>query len=104
MKTLLAALATIAGGWLLLNLIGALIVGALARRVLPGKDDVGWFMTILIGFLGGIVGKIVAFLFGYRPLGIIGGFVVSLLGAILLLLAHRGWRASKATGSAATKA
>jgi len=93
--TLLAALAALISGWLILNLIGAFIVGALARAILPGKDDVGWLMTIAIGFLGGILGKVIAFMVGYRDLGFFGGFSVSVLGAFILLFAHRAWRASK---------
>jgi uncharacterized membrane protein YeaQ/YmgE (transglycosylase-associated protein family) len=91
----LAALGALVGIWLLFNLIGAFVVGALARAILPGKDDVGWFTTIAIGFLGGILGKVIAFLVGYRDLGVIGGFSVSVLGAFVLLLAHRMWRGSK---------
>ncbi len=96
MKALLAALAAITGGWLLINLVGALLVGAIARGLLPGKDKVGWFTTIVIGFLGGILGKIVAFFAGWHHLGWIRGFAVSVAGAIVLLIAHRLWRASKA--------
>lgn len=95
MDTILAALATVVGVWLFINLVGALIVGALARAILPGKEDVSWFMTILVGFIGGIVGKVIAFMIGWRDLGIFGGFCVSVLGAFLLLLAHRLWRSSK---------
>lgn len=95
MKSLLAALAVFAGGWLLINLIGALLVGAIARAALPGKDKVGWFTTVLIGFLGGILGKIVAYLVGWHRLGWIRGFVVSVVGAVVLLIAHRIWRSSK---------
>ena len=95
MDTILAALATVVGVWLFINLVGALIVGALARAILPGKEDVSWFMTILVGFIGGIVGKVIAFMIGWRDLGIFGGFYVSVLGAFLLLLAHRLWRSSK---------
>ena len=95
MDNLLAALATVFGLWLLLNLVGALIVGALARAIMPGKDDVSWLMTFVIGFLGGIVGKVIAFMIGWRDLGIFGGFSVSVLGAFLLLFAHRIWRAGK---------
>ena len=98
MKTLVALLTTLATGWLIVNLVGALFVGAIARAVLPGKDKVGWFTTILVGFLGGMLGKIVAFLCGWRHLGIVGGFVVSVLGAIGLLLVHRMMRANKASG------
>lgn len=95
MDNLLAALAALVGVWLIFNLIGAFVVGALARMILPGKDDVGWFTTIAIGFLGGILGKVIAFLVGYRDLGIIGGFSVSVLGAFVLLVAHRIWRGAK---------
>ena len=101
MKALLATLAALAGGWLILNLIGALIVGALARALLPGKEKVGWFTTILVGFLGGIAGKIVAFLCGWHKLGWIGGFVVSVVGAIGLLVVHRIWVARKRAPTAA---
>lgn len=101
MDNLLAALGALVGVWLLFNLIGAFIVGALARAILPGKDDIGWFKTIAIGFLGGILGKVIAFLVGYRDLGIIGGFSVSVLGAFVLLLLHRMWRGTKAKRASA---
>ena len=102
MKALLATLAALAGGWLILNLVGALLVGALARAILPGKDKVGWPLTILLGFLGGIAGKLVAFLIGWRHLGIVRGFLVSVVGALALLIAHRIWSASKSKRAAAT--
>jgi uncharacterized membrane protein YeaQ/YmgE (transglycosylase-associated protein family) len=100
MKSVLAAFAAIVGWWLLINLVGAALVGALARWALPGKDRMGWFKTILLGFLGGILGKVVAFIVGWRFLGILGGFVVSVLGAVVLLVAHRIWTASKARSAA----
>ncbi len=75
--------------WLILNLIGALVVGAVARAILPGKDKVGWFTTIAVGFLGGLLGKAVAWVAGWRHLGILRNFEVSVAGAIVLLAAHR---------------
>ena len=92
MKAMFALFATFLGGWILVNLIGALIVGAIARAVLPGKDRVGWGMTILIGFLGGILGRLVFQLLRW-PVGFPIGFVAAVLGAAVLLLAHRIWRA-----------
>jgi uncharacterized membrane protein YeaQ/YmgE (transglycosylase-associated protein family) len=89
MKALFATLAAFAGGWLLFNLLGALITGAIARAILPGKDKVGWFTTIAVGFVGGILGKIVAWLIGWRNLGWLGGLCVSIVGAMVLLLVHR---------------
>ena len=93
MKGMLALFATFLGGWILVNLIGALIVGAIARAVLPGKDKVGWFTTIVIGFLGGILGRLVFQLLRW-PVGFPLGFVAAVLGAAVLLLAHRVWKAA----------
>lgn len=94
MKALLALFATVLGGWILVNLIGALVVGAIARAILPGKDRVGWGMTILIGFLGGIVGKLFFAVMRWYS-GFPMGFVASVLGAFALLVAHRAWLAGK---------
>jgi uncharacterized membrane protein YeaQ/YmgE (transglycosylase-associated protein family) len=78
--------------WMLISIIGSLIVGlivgALARLILPGRDPMGCLATALLGIAGSVVGGIVGhFVFrqgdedGYfRP-----GFLLSLLGAILLL-------------------
>ena len=98
MKAILAVIAAVAGGWLLLNLIGALIVGAIARAVIPG-EKVGWFTMIVVGFLGGALGKLVAYVIGWHHLGIVKGFLVSVVGAIVLLLIHRIWKATKKTGA-----
>jgi uncharacterized membrane protein YeaQ/YmgE (transglycosylase-associated protein family) len=99
MKAIIALFATVLGGWILVNLIGALVVGAIARAILPGKDSVGWGMTILLGFVGGILGK---FVFGmlHWYSGFPMGFVASVLGAFALLLVHRLFIAGKG-GSAA---
>ncbi len=87
MKVLLAALATVLGVWLLLNLLGALFVGFIARKIFPARDKVGWPMILLIGFLGGIVGKVLFFLCGL-PRGLVMGFIASIVGAFLLLLVY----------------
>ena len=87
MKVILAALATGFGVWLLFNLIGAFIVGAIARAIFPAKDRIGWFNTIFVGFLGGFVGKILFTLLGW-PTQFIMGFVASCAGAFVLLFIH----------------
>jgi uncharacterized membrane protein YeaQ/YmgE (transglycosylase-associated protein family) len=91
MKGAFAFLGVILSSWLLLNLLGALVIGALARFLLPGKDKVGWFTTIGVGFLGGIVANLVAHLAGWVPWGKNSGILGSLLGAMGLLLLHRVW-------------
>ena len=99
MNALLAAFGTIFGLWLIFNLIGALIVGAIARAVFPAKDKVGWPTTIAVGFLGGIVGKIVFALLRW-PTRWGMGFVASLLGAFVLLFVHHLMVSSKSKPAA----
>lgn len=69
-------------------LIG-LIVGALAKWIMPGRDPGGIIVTIIIGILGSIVG---GFLLGLvlpsRGFGA-AGFIGALLGALLLLWLYR---------------
>lgn len=86
--------------WFVMNLLGALLVGAIARFVIPGREKVGWFTTIAVGFLGGIVANIVGKLAGWVPPGKNVGLLGSIVGAIVLLLAHRAWTAAKAGKSA----
>lgn len=76
--------------WIVLGLI----VGALARFILPGKDPMGWFATSLLGIAGSIVGGLISsVLWGaadgrFHP----AGLLLSLIGAILLLLVWRKLR------------
>jgi uncharacterized membrane protein YeaQ/YmgE (transglycosylase-associated protein family) len=72
-------------GWIVFGLI----VGALAKLVMPGKDPGGVIVTILLGIAGAVVGGFVG-----RALGLYGpedaaGFVMAFLGAILLLAIYR---------------
>jgi uncharacterized membrane protein YeaQ/YmgE (transglycosylase-associated protein family) len=73
--------------WLLLGLI----VGALAKWIMPGNDPGGIFVTILIGIAGAFVGGFLATQFG---LGTVSGFNIGSLaiaigGSLLLLFAYR---------------
>lgn len=87
MGTALAFLTTILVGWILFNLVGAFIVGLIARAIFPGKDKVGWLATIGIGFLGGILGKLVFWMLRW-PTGFPMGFVASVAGAFVLLYVY----------------
>ena len=75
---------------LLWALIVGLIVGALAKAIMPGKDPGGIFVTMLLG----VGGSIVADLLGgalriYRPGATGPGLIASVIGAVLLLAAYR---------------
>jgi uncharacterized membrane protein YeaQ/YmgE (transglycosylase-associated protein family) len=97
MSAFLGFFATVLGGWIIFNLIGAFLVGWLARAVFPGKDKIGWFTTLVVGFFGGIVGKLIFWLLRW-PSGFPMGFVASVVGAFVLLLVyhvHVSTRSSK---------
>lgn len=77
-------------GFVLALLVSGLIIGALARLLVPGPDPMGLGGTILLGIggalLGGLIGRL---LFG--P-GYVPGLILSVVGAILLLLLFRSGR------------
>lgn len=72
-------------GWVVFGLIAGLI----ARAVVPGKDDIGMLMTIVLGVIGSVVGGWVLGFFtvgfhGFQPAGWIG----SIIGAIIVLVIY----------------
>ena len=72
--------------WMLL--IG-LVVGALAKLVMPGKDPGGIFVTMLLGIAGAVAAGFIGRLLGLYASGQRAGFIMSTLGAILLLALYR---------------
>jgi uncharacterized membrane protein YeaQ/YmgE (transglycosylase-associated protein family) len=73
-------------------IIVGLIVGVLARFILPGRDAMSWLATIVLGIVGSLVGGLISMLLfssndstGFQP----AGFLLSLVGAILVLLVWR---------------
>ena len=77
----------------MLSLLGTaifgLIVGALAKLVMPGRGPGGIIVTMLIGLAGALVGGFVGRLLGLYGTGESAGFIMSALGAIALLSAYR---------------
>lgn len=73
--------------WLWVALIG-LIVGALAKLIMPGKDPGGFIVTILLGIAGSVVGTLIGRGVGWYQEGQSAGFIVSLVGALLILAAY----------------
>jgi uncharacterized membrane protein YeaQ/YmgE (transglycosylase-associated protein family) len=73
-------------GILLIALIG-LVIGAVAKLLMPGKDPGGWFVTILLGIAGSWVGG-----FAVKALGVVSvaaELIAAVLGAMLLLFIYR---------------
>ena len=72
-------------GWIIFGLI----VGAIAKLLMPGKDPGGFIVTILIGIAGALVGGFLGRSLGMYREGQPAGFFMAVLGAILLLLVYR---------------
>jgi uncharacterized membrane protein YeaQ/YmgE (transglycosylase-associated protein family) len=66
-----------------------LIVGALAKLIMPRKDPGGIFVTMLLGIGGALVAGVVGRLIGLYAPGQRAGFIISTLGAIMLLALYR---------------
>ncbi len=64
-------------------IIFGLIAGILAKWIMPGKDGGGFFMTILLGIVGAVVGGWISTLFGFGKVDgfNFGSFVVAVIGA-----------------------
>lgn len=65
-----------------------LIAGLLARAIKPGKDAIGWIMTIILGIAGSFVGGLLASAFGIGAVGSMGSLTLSVIGAIILLFLY----------------
>ncbi len=66
-----------------------LIVGALAKLIMPGKDPGGIIVTILIGIAGSILFTYLGQFIGLYEEGQSAGFIGSVVGAIILLAVYR---------------
>lgn len=77
---------------LIVALIG-LVIGAVAKMLMPGPDPGGWFVTIQLGIAGSWVGN---FLFGLIGLhGVVLELVGAVFGAMLLLWIYRKVKGKK---------
>jgi uncharacterized membrane protein YeaQ/YmgE (transglycosylase-associated protein family) len=70
-------------------LVVGLIVGAIAKLLVPGRDPGGWIVTILLGIAGAFVGTWLGRTLGIYSGGQSAGWIASIIGAVLLLLIYR---------------
>jgi len=66
-----------------------LIVGALAKLLVPGKDPGNWIITILLGIAGAFIGTIIGRALNLYAEGEAAGFAMSVIGAMILLVLYR---------------
>jgi len=72
-------------GWILFGLA----VGIVAKFLMPGRDPGGFFITVLLGIVGSLVGGFLGRLVGWYGDGDPVGFVMAVVGSIVLLAAYR---------------
>ena len=71
--------------WILFGLV----IGIIAKLLMPGKDPGGFIITILLGIAGAVLGGFVGRAMGFYGENESAGWIISILGAILLLGLYR---------------
>jgi len=71
------------------TIIFGLIVGVIAKLMMPGKDPGGIIVTILLGIVGSVVGRWLGQALGLYGPADAAGLFMSLIGAVLLLAGYR---------------
>ena len=72
-------------GWILFGLV----VGIVAKFLTPGRDPGGFILTTLLGVAGALLGGYIGRLLGFYGPNQAAGFLMAVLGAIVLLLIYR---------------
>ena len=71
--------------WILFGLV----IGIIAKLLMPGKDPGGFIVTILLGIAGALLGGFIGRAMGFYGENESAGWIISILGAILLLGLYR---------------
>ena len=72
-------------GWILFGLI----VGVVAKLIMPGPDPGGMIVTILVGIVGALIGGFIGRMLGWYGEGDPVGFIMAVIGAIIVLFGYR---------------
>jgi uncharacterized membrane protein YeaQ/YmgE (transglycosylase-associated protein family) len=72
-------------GWIVFGLV----VGIVAKFLMPGRDPGGFFVTAILGIVGALVGGFVGRLIGWYGEGDPVGFIMAVVGSIILLTVYR---------------
>jgi len=81
---------------LLWTLFIGLIVGAVAKFLMPGKEPGGIWITMILGIAGSIIATYLGQAIGWYQAGQAAGFIMSVVGAIVLLIVYRVIRGAMA--------
>lgn len=75
--------------WIVWMLLIGLVVGAIAKLLMPGRDPGGVLMTMLLGVAGSLLAGGLGRVFGWYEQNEGAGFIASILGAVLILFIYR---------------
>lgn len=70
------------------TIILGLVIGVVAKLLHPGKEDMGFIMTILLGIAGSFLAGVVGQFLGWYQAGEGAGFIASVIAAIVLLVIY----------------
>jgi uncharacterized membrane protein YeaQ/YmgE (transglycosylase-associated protein family) len=71
--------------WILFGLV----VGVIAKLLMPGRDPGGFIVTILLGIAGALLGGFIGRAMGFYGSNESAGWIISILGAVILLAIYR---------------
>ena len=83
---------------ILWTIVLGLVIGVIAKFLHPGKENMGFLMTILLGVAGSFLAGVVGQFFGWYRAGEGAGFIASVVVAIVLLVIYGKVRGSGASG------
>ena len=70
-------------------IVFGLVIGIIAKLLMPGKDPGGFIITMLLGIAGALVGGFIGRAMGFYGPNQSAGWLISILGAIILLALYR---------------
>jgi uncharacterized membrane protein YeaQ/YmgE (transglycosylase-associated protein family) len=70
-------------------IVFGLVIGIIAKLLMPGRDPGGFIITILLGIAGALIGGFIGRAMGLYSAGQSAGWIMSVLGAIILLALYR---------------
>ena len=73
----------------LYSIVSGLIVGIIAKLLMPGRDPGGFIITIVLGIAGALLGGFIGRAMGFYGPSESAGWIISILGAIVLLVLYR---------------
>ncbi|MCP1065466.1 GlsB/YeaQ/YmgE family stress response membrane protein [Serratia symbiotica] len=77
--------------WVISWIILGLIAGILAKWIMPGRENSGFILTIILGIIGAVLGGYISTIFGFGKVDgfNFGSFMVVVIGAIVILYVYR---------------